>query len=337
MNERTEHPSQGVNGAQEATDLPAIDPQALDVESVLAGAAKADPLPREALQGESSDTLALYLREIRRTPLFSFDEEQDTATRANAGDFAARQSMIEHNLRLVVSIAKAYVGRGVPMADLIEEGNMGLMHAVQKFDPQRGFRFSTYATWWIRQSVERALMTQGRIIRLPVHVVRELQHVMRAKRDLENDSNYMALHPDGVRADDIAALLHRTPQDIAQLLVMTEPARSLDTPHDQSDTDDGARSLADTLASSEDDNPSGITQTHEVQRLIDTWIAALNPKEKEVLEGRFGLHQRDEETLEVLSDRLGLTRERVRQIQNEALSKLKRSMHRSGLDKQAFL
>ncbi|MGZ5846370.1 MAG: sigma-70 family RNA polymerase sigma factor, partial [Ramlibacter sp.] len=122
--------------------------------------------------GESSDTLTLYLRDVRRTELFTAEQEFDTATRARAGDFDARQSMIEHNLRLVVSIAKGYLGRGVPLSDLIEEGNLGLMHAIDKFEPERGFRFSTYATWWIRQSVERAVMNQGRVIRLPVHVVR---------------------------------------------------------------------------------------------------------------------------------------------------------------------
>ena len=151
--------------------------------------------PREIpveLAGESGDTLTLYLRDVRRTELFTPEQEFDAATRARAGDFAARQSMIEHNLRLVVSIAKGYLGRGVPLSDLIEEGNLGLMHAIGKFEPERGFRFSTYATWWIRQSVERAVMNQGRVIRLPVHVVRELQQVLRARRTLENDPAFAA-------------------------------------------------------------------------------------------------------------------------------------------------
>src|SRR3569832_630726 len=144
-----------------------------------------EPNPRDIpaeVAGESSDTLTLYLRDVRRTELFTPEEEFDTATRARAGDFVVRQSMIEHNLRLVVSIAKGYLGRGVPLSDLIEEGNLGLMHAIDKFEPERGFRLSTYATWWIRQSVERAVMNQGRVIRLPVHVVRELQQVLRARR-----------------------------------------------------------------------------------------------------------------------------------------------------------
>ncbi|MEO8656212.1 MAG: sigma-70 family RNA polymerase sigma factor, partial [Ramlibacter sp.] len=161
--------------------------------------------------GEAADTLTLYLREVRRTALFTPEQESETATLARAGNFAARQSMIEHNLRLVVSIAKGHLGRGVPLSDLIQEGNLGLMHAIEKFEPERGFRFSTYATWWIRQSVDRAVMNQGRAIRLPVHVVRELQQVLRARRLLENDPAFAAarngFEGEGVRVEDVAALL----------------------------------------------------------------------------------------------------------------------------------
>jgi RNA polymerase nonessential primary-like sigma factor len=283
---------------------------------------------------EAGDTLTLYLREVRRTDLFTPEEEFETATRARNGDFAARQSMIEHNLRLVVSIAKGYLGRGVPLSDLIEEGNLGLMHATTKFEPERGFRFSTYATWWIRQSVERAVMNQGRVIRLPVHVVRELQQVLRARRTLENDSAFVATRPDGVRVDDVAALLGRDVNEVAQLLALAESPKSLDASMDKSEDD---YTLGDTLADEVTVDPSGVTQTHEVERLLDNWIDALSHREKEVLEGRFGLHDREPETLEVLSDRLGLTRERVRQIQNEALLKLKRHLVRNGISKDSLL
>ena len=287
--------------------------------------------------GESSDTLTLYLREVRRTELFTAEQEFETATRARAGDFEARQSMIEHNLRLVVSIAKAYLGRGVPLSDLIEEGNLGLMHAIDKFEPDRGFRFSTYATWWIRQSVERAVMNQGRVIRLPVHIVRELQQVLRARRTLENDPAFAAsrhgFEGEGVRVEDVAALLGRDVQDVAELLAMAETPKSLDAVMDRSDDE---HTLGDSMADELAIDPTGITQNHEVERLLNNWIDALSLREKEVLEGRFGLHDRDPETLEVLSDRLGLTRERVRQIQNEALHKLKRNMIRNGIGKEAL-
>jgi RNA polymerase nonessential primary-like sigma factor len=298
-----------------------------------------EPNPRDIpaeVAGESSDTLTLYLRDVRRTELFTAEEEFETATRARAGDFSARQSMIEHNLRLVVSIAKGYLGRGVPLSDLIEEGNLGLMHAIDKFEPERGFRFSTYATWWIRQAVERAVMNQGRVIRLPVHVVRELQQVLRARRTLENDPAFAqrkGFEGDGVRVEDIAALLGREVQEVAELLAMAETPKSLDAATDRNDDE---HTLADSMADEFAVDPTGVTHDREVERLLDNWIEALSNREREVLEGRFGLHDRDPETLEVLSDRLGLTRERVRQIQNEALLKLRRHMVRNGINKEAL-
>ena len=298
-----------------------------------------EPNPREIpadVAGESSDTLTLYLRDVRRTELFTAQQEYETAMLARGGDFAARQSMIEHNLRLVVSIAKGYLGRGVPLSDLIEEGNLGLMHAIDKFEPERGFRFSTYATWWIRQAVERAVMNQGRVIRLPVHVVRELQQVLRARRMLENDPAFAqrkGFEGEGVRVEDVAALLGREVQEVAELLAMAESPRSLDASADRNDEE---HTLADSIADELAMDPTGVTQGHEVERLLDSWIDALSLREREVLEGRFGLHDREPETLEVLSDRLGLTRERVRQIQNEALLKLRRHMTRNGISKEAL-
>ncbi|HEY2255103.1 MAG TPA: sigma-70 family RNA polymerase sigma factor [Variovorax sp.] len=287
---------------------------------------------------DGGDSLTIYLREIRRTRLFTPDEEYHCACAVRSGDFAARQSMIEHNLRLVVNIAKGYLGRGVPMGDLIEEGNLGLMHAISKFEPERGFRFSTYATWWIRQSIERAAMMQARAIRLPVHVVRELQQVMRARRALEGDAEFVARRPDGVRVEDIAALLGREVQEVADLMALAEAPRSLDAGGGGGERADDGYTLADTVASEDEGiDPTGTTQTHEVERLLDRWILLLNEREREVLEGRYGLHDRDPETLEVLSARLGLTRERVRQIQNEALLKMRRQLARAGVARDALL
>ena len=295
--------------------------------------AAAGPAAWLATGVDSHDTLSMYLRDVRRTELFTPSEEFDMATRARAGDFAARQAMIEHNLRLVVSIAKLYLGRGVPMGDLIEEGNLGLMHSIDKFEPERGFRFSTYATWWIRQAVERAVMQQGRVIRLPVHVVRELQQVLRARRTLEQDPAFAAVRPEGVGVEDIAALMGRDAHEVADLLALAESPRSLDATMDRSE--DG-QTLVDTLADEDTPDPAAATQTHEVERLIEGWIATLTRREREVLDGRFGLHHREPETLDTLSDRLGLTRERVRQIQNEALRKLRIQLGRSGMHKEAL-
>jgi RNA polymerase nonessential primary-like sigma factor len=336
MKKHNGHDPAAPPSARQEADGPVVDESGIPPpDEVLAEPPARDLTPE--LTGESTDTLTLYLRDVRRTTLFTAEQEFEAATRARGGDFAARQSMIEHNLRLVVSIAKGYLGRGVPMSDLIEEGNLGLMHAIDKFEPERGFRFSTYATWWIRQSVERAVMNQGRVIRLPVHVVRELQQVLRARRTLENDPAFHAarggLEGDGVRVEDVAALLGRDVQEVAQLLAMAETPKSLDAVVERSDDE---HTLGDFLADDITLDPTGITQNHEVERLLANWLDALSYREKEVLEGRFGLHDREPETLEVLSDRLGLTRERVRQIQNEALIKLKRHMARSGVDKEAL-
>jgi RNA polymerase nonessential primary-like sigma factor len=283
---------------------------------------------------EPLDSLTAYLRHVRRTELFTAEQEFEMAVRARAGDFAARQSMIEHNLRLVVSIAKFYLGRGVPLSDLIEEGNLGLMHAIDKFEPDRGFRLSTYATWWIRQSVERALMQQGRMIRLPINVVRELQQVLRARRALENDAAFAVSRPDGVRVEDVAVFLGRDVNEVAELLALAETPRSLDATLDRTDSE---QTLGDTVVDELALDPSGVTQTHEVERLLDEWLETLSHREREVLEGRYGLHDHDTETLDVLSIRLGLTRERVRQVQNEALFKLKRFLTRRGITREALL
>ena len=307
-------------------------------QDALAGDAALAHASRPEESGEGGDSLSCYMRGVRRTELFTAEEEFAMAQRVRAGDFAARQSMIEHNLRLVVSIAKGCLGRGVPLSDLIEEGNLGLMHAIDKFEPERGFRFSTYATWWIRQAVDRALVYQGRAVRLPVNVVRDLQQVLRAKRTLESDSAFVAKRPQGVKVEDIAALLGRDAAAVADLLTLGEIPKSLDARLERQGEGQGdGATLGDALVDEHNGDPSGVTQIREVEKLLKGWTATLTEREQEVLAGRFGLRDREPETLEVLSERLGLTRERVRQVQNEALQKLKHSLARRGISSQALL
>jgi RNA polymerase nonessential primary-like sigma factor len=296
--------------------------------------AAAGELPLALADGEADhgNTLQSYLRDIRRAPLLTAQDEHDTAVRARAGDFTARQRMIERNLRLVVSIAKSYVGRGLPMIDLIEEGNLGLMHATSKFEPERGFRFSTYASWWIRQSIERAIMHQARMIRLPVHVVRELNQVLKMRRALEAERRHDADGERSVGVDEIAAALQRPAQEVAGLLRLAEQPSSLDAPLER----EGTESLLDGVADDQAVDPLGHRLGHEAGQLLEHGLAELNEREREVLVGRFGLHDREPETLEDLAARLGLTRERIRQIQQESLLKLRRRMARHGVDREAL-
>lgn len=287
-------------------------------------------------ESEIGNTLQVYLREIRRAPLLTPQEEFDTATRARQGDFRARQAMIEHNLRLVVSIAKHYLGRGLPMSDLIEEGNLGLMHAIGKFEPERGFRFSTYASWWVRQSIERAIMHQARLVRLPVHVVRELNQVLKARRALESAQAGQRINDRPIRVEDVAAAVARPVHEVAELLKFAESPTSLDAPLDRNSTDAGAESVLDGVADDDATDPMSLTLSNEVEVLLENGLGELNEREREVLSGRYGLRDREPETLEILAERLGLTRERIRQIQQEALSKLKRRMLRQGVDRDSI-
>ncbi len=324
----------GLNGAALFAHRLAEDPAPPAAEQEGEGGA-ADALPPVLADGEPDlgNTLQSYLRDIRRAPLLSAQEELETATLARAGDFAARQRMIERNLRLVVSIAKSYVGRGLPMIDLIEEGNLGLMHATTKFEPERGFRFSTYASWWIRQSIERAIMHQARLIRLPVHVVRELNQVLKARRALETAGRLNGDGGDrGASVDEIAVALDRDPQEVATLLKLAEQPSSLDVPLER----EGSESLLDTVADDQAVDPLGLRLGQEAAALLAHGLAELNDREREVIAGRYGLHDREPETLEDLAARLGLTRERIRQIQQESLLKLKRRMARQGVHRDSL-
>ena len=277
----------------------------------------------------SSDSTQRYLNQIGSLPLLTAEQELHYAGLAKQGDFPARQVMIEHNLRLVVSIAKHYINRGVALLDLIEEGNLGLMRAIDKFEPERGFRFSTYATWWIRQHIERALMNQARTVRLPVHMVRELNQVLRAKYHLEGQRR------DGkeVRIEDIAHLLGRSVDDVQDILALSEHASSLDAPLDH----DPQGSLLDLLPGEQEAGPDSQAELHEITTLVHDWLNRLPDKHRQVIARRFGLDNDDPVTLEALASDLGVTRERVRQIQQEALVKLKRALTARGVGKDALL
>ncbi|MGV3653303.1 MAG: RNA polymerase sigma factor RpoS [Noviherbaspirillum sp.] len=300
------------------------------IEGAASGAADtADELKTVLAAELSTDTTQHYLNQIGLRPLLSVADEVRYATQAKAGDFDSRQKMIEHNLRLVVSIAKHYINRGVVLLDLIEEGNLGLMRAIDKFEPERGFRFSTYATWWIRQSIERAIMNQARTVRLPVHMVRELNQILRAKYHLE------AQHHDGkdATAEDIAHLVDRPVEEVQDILALSEHAASLDAPLDS----DPQASLMDILPGNNDDAPDSRAEHQEMTVLVRDWLRKMPDKQRIVIVRRFGLDNDDPATLEELAAEMGVTRERVRQIQQEALVKLKRALMARGVGKDALL
>tara|TARA_R110002049_G_scaffold53467_2_gene149486 strand:+ start:362 stop:1309 length:948 start_codon:yes stop_codon:yes gene_type:complete len=295
----------------------------LEVEAL--GEPAATPAPAES--DFLSDVTQIYLNEIGANPLLTAEEEGVLTRRVRAGDFEARQTMIERNLRLVVNIAKHYLNRGIPLLDLVEEGNLGLMHALDKFDPERGFRFSTYATWWIRQNIERAIMNQSRTIRLPVHVVKELNQVLRAQRALE------ALGNGEFTLEEVAQRLNKTVDQVRALLALAEHTASLDAPLDIDPTLSIGESLADDQACSADT----MIQEHEIEDLVRDWIDKLNDKQRTVIRHRYGIDECPIMTLEELAVRLGLTRERVRQIQLEALGQLRRSIRRRGISRDVLL
>jgi len=297
------------------------------------GTAADDPTP-DPYAGDtgSTDPLTLYLRDVRRRELYTAEQEQEMAVRARAGDFEARQAMIEHNLRLVVSIAKGYARRGVPLSDLIAEGNLGLIHAIEKFEPELGFRLSTYATWWIRDSLERAVVSQGRVVRLPLNVARGVLQVIRARQQLESDPSFIASRNqwagECVRAEDIARAVGRSAQEVTGLLAMAEAPRSLDSPNG---FHEGEYTFGDSIADESSPDPCGVTQSNELGQLLRMWIDALSPREREVLEQRYGLGDGEVLSLEEVGARVGVTRERVRQIQQTALVKIKQQMMHSGI------
>ncbi|MGH8119594.1 MAG: RNA polymerase sigma factor RpoS [Gammaproteobacteria bacterium] len=274
----------------------------------------------DTIQQDDLDATRIYLSEIGFSPLLTAEEEVFFARRALQGDANARRRMIESNLRLVVKIARRYMNRGLALLDLIEEGNLGLIRAVEKFDPEKGFRFSTYATWWIRQTIERALMNQTRTVRLPIHVVKEINLYLRAARKL---SQSLDREPS---PEDVAVMLDIPIEDVKNMLGLNERVTSVDSPTGH----DSDKSLLDTIPDEQNLDPSLLLQNNDVQRHIETWLSQLSDKQREVVERRFGLHGCEASTLEEIGNALGVTRERVRQIQLDAIKRLRLILEREG-------
>lgn len=285
-----------------------------------------DILANKEDKPKNLDATQLYLGEIGFSPLLSAEEEVYFSRRALKGDEASRKRMIVSNLRLVVKIARRYNNRGLALLDLIEEGNLGLIRAVEKFDPERGFRFSTYATWWIRQTIERAIMNQTRTIRLPIHVVKELNVYLRAARELSQKLDHEAT------AEEIAESLDKPVHDVTKMLRLNERITSVDTPIGG----ENDKVLLDVIADDNGHGPEEDLQDSDIKLNIIKWLEDLNSKQREVLARRFGLLGYEPSTLEDVGVEIGLTRERVRQIQVEALRRLRDMLGHKGLDLEAL-
>ncbi|MGO2498863.1 MAG: RNA polymerase sigma factor RpoS [Vibrio litoralis] len=310
------------------TKINDIDDSEFDVEALAAEAVSKKEEAKEEYEvsAKSLDATQLYLSEIGFSPLLTAEEEVLYARRALRGDAAARKRMIESNLRLVVKISRRYNSRGLALLDLIEEGNLGLIRAVEKFDPERGFRFSTYATWWIRQTIERALMNQTRTIRLPIHVVKELNIYLRTARELAQKLDHEPT------AEEIAFQLDKPVEDVSKMLRLNERVSSVDTPIGG----DGDKALLDIIPDINNSDPEVSTQDNDIKSSLIDWLDELNPKQKEVLARRFGLLGYEPSTLEEVGREINLTRERVRQIQVEGLRRLREILMKQGLSMESL-
>lgn len=272
----------------------------------------------QSLDEESTlwaDITRLYLNQIGAKPLFSAEEERKTAFLAKEGNFEARQKMIEHNLRLVVNIAKRYRGRGLSFLDLIEEGNLGLIHAVKKFEPEKGFRFSTYATWWIRQNIERAII-QARLIRLPVYVVKSVSTILRAMRELP--------HQEGQTYENLlreaAELLQKPVEEVRGILATSDVVSSLDFPVDT----ESNLSLLETIASDTSEEPDMLLQQRERMQLLKSALEKIDPRERLVLETRYALGENESKTFKEIGEDMNISADEVRRIRNRGLRNLRR-------------
>jgi RNA polymerase nonessential primary-like sigma factor len=266
------------------------------------------------------DATRAYLNDLSKSQLLTADEEKIYGKRALNGDKAARKIMIESNLRLVVKISRRYLNRGLPLLDLIEEGNLGLIRAVEKFDPDRGFRFSTYATWWIRQTIERAIMNQTRTIRLPIHVVKEMNVYLKAQRNLAQQLDH------DPTVEDIARHLNKPVATVSKMLKLNERVSSVDITTGK----DSDKPLLETISEEESQSPLEKLQDSVIQKNLSYWLYQLADKQRDVICRRYGLCGYENETLEQVAWELGVTRERVRQIQMDGLKRLKEILESNG-------
>jgi RNA polymerase nonessential primary-like sigma factor len=305
----------------EALEEVELEAEALVAELHWDAEAEEQPAPRQSRKQESDPT-QLYLIEIGASPLLSAEEEVFYARRARQGDEDARNHMVKCNLRLVVKIARRYLNRGLALLDLVEEGNLGLIRAVEKFDPERGFRFSTYATWWIRQNIERAIMNQTRTIRLPIHIIKELNVYLRKARELTQDLDHEPTY------EDIAKALDKEPAAVNRVLRLNERTLSVDTPMG----DDTDKPLLEALADHQNEGPAEILEEKNMRNRLEECLGLLNEKQRSILLRRFGLRGFEESTLEEVGMEVGLTRERVRQIQVESLKLLRSIMEERGIE-----
>ena len=301
-------------------------------------AAKKNDFKTRATDGEL-DATRLYLNEIGYSSLLTAEEEVYYARLAQKGDESARATMIESNLRLVVKIARRYMNRGLALLDLIEEGNLGLIHGVEKFDPERGFRFSTYATWWIRQAITRAIadqartiripaiMNQTRTIRLPIHVIKEINIHLKAVRQL---TQQLDREP---TTEEIADYLEKPVRDVKKMLQLNERVTSVDTPV----AADNNKLIVDLIQDENIKDPSSLIQDEDITEHLDEWLDRLNEKQREVVRRRFGLQGYEKSTLEEVGQSIGVTRERVRQIQMDALRRLRHILEKEGLSMESLM
>lgn len=267
----------------------------------------------EAEEVSADDSVRMYMREIGQYPLLSADEEVELAKKIAQGDKEAKQKLIDSNLRLVVSIAKRYAGHGTSLLDLIQEGNLGLMKAADKFDYTMGNKFSTYATWWIRQSITRALADQSRTIRVPVHMNENIGKYRRTVKELTQK-----LDRDPTR-EEVAEAMHISPEQVDKIWEYSQEAVSLDTPVG----DENDANLGDFVKDDEAEDPERSAETEGMKEAINNALDTLTDREREVLELRFGLKDGRSRTLEEVGKQFGVTRERIRQIESKALRKLK--------------